>query len=129
MDYHAGVFESRHGIRCTVQAEDIPLTPECRTLMFRVFQETLTTVAIYSNATRVDVTFNAIDDECVLTISDDGTNPVVDLSEDPRSIGLLGLSERIMPFGGTLEVRGNDTSGTTFTIRASAAMCTRASPR
>src|SRR5688572_6854045 len=57
LEWQAGEFQKRHGVKCEVASEvaEPVLEEELNTAFFRIFQESLTNVVRHANATRVDV--------------------------------------------------------------------------
>ncbi len=83
------------------------------TAAFRIFQEALTNVARHAGATQVDVRLGARDGRLEMEVADDG----VGLPEAmPRSLGLLGMSERARRLGGECEVRRRAPRGTVVSL-------------
>jgi signal transduction histidine kinase len=87
------------------------------TAIFRIFQETLTNVARHAQATRVDVRLEKGATELILEVRDDGKGIEAGKIQDSKSLGLLGMRERALILGGTLEVRGRKGEGTTLRVR------------
>ena len=91
--------------------------------VFRIFQETLTNVARHSGATKVTVllreekrSFFECDSLC-LEISDNGRGITEDEILDTKSLGILGMKERTLVFGGDLRISGDPDSGTTVILK------------
>jgi signal transduction histidine kinase len=104
LEWHAQDYQSRYGISCTVRAEELELSPECATLLFRVCQEALTHIALHSGAGRVDVALSAQGSNCVLAISADGEGMPPARASNADAIALVRLRERLQPFGGFMTV-------------------------
>ncbi|MFQ5536025.1 MAG: PAS domain-containing protein [Gemmatimonadota bacterium] len=69
---------------------------------FRVVQEALTNVRRHAGATHVSVHLEAVPDGVRITVEDDGRGAApADLA---RGYGLLGMRERVVLLGGTLEI-------------------------
>ena len=113
--WHARDFQQRTGIRCIV---DVPsdsdgLDAERSTALFRVFQEVLTNVARHASATRVDISMRRDEARFTLEVRDNGKGIAPAAVRDPRSLGLLGMRERVLPFDGRIEIgSGNRGKGT-----------------
>jgi len=113
-DWQAREFQRRTGIRCHV---NIPVQfsdpdKERSTALFRIFQELLTNVARHANATRVNVALSEGEDALALCVEDNGRGIKETEAQSPRSLGFLGLRERVLAFGGTIEVKGDEGKGT-----------------
>lgn len=119
IEWQAREFQTRTGIRCevTLPAEDIPLDPARSTAVFRIFQETLTNVARHANATGVNASLKEEAGNLILEARDDGRGISTSEISTPKSLGLLGMRERALLFGGEVEIRGAPGVGTTVTVR------------
>jgi signal transduction histidine kinase len=72
----------------------------------------LTNVARHANATRIDVAMRVDSGALVLTVEDNGRGIAESEIEDSKSLGLLGMRERVLPFGGAIEIAGARDKGT-----------------
>ncbi len=117
LDWQAREFQRRTGIRCNVNISTRFTDPdkERSTALFRVFQELLTNVARHANATRVNV---SVSDGAVLalTVEDNGRGIREDEIEGRRSLGVLGLRERVLAFGGSIDIKGEEGKGTRVSV-------------
>ena len=93
--------------------EDIAVHPERSTAIFRVFQESLTNIARHAEATQVDVTLEADGGHLLLTIHDNGQGIDPEVLRPGKSLGLLGMRERIREVSGELDIVGGPGAGTT----------------
>jgi len=112
--WQARDFGKRTGIRCKIAlpADTLVLDQERSTAAFRIFQELLTNVARHANATRIDVEMRVDSGTLILTVEDNGKGIAESATESPKSLGLLGMRERVLPFGGTVEITGVRDKGT-----------------
>jgi PAS domain S-box-containing protein len=117
IEWECHEFNRRTGIMCEYRLPDdeIPLSLEGSTALFRVFQETLTNVARHSQATRVDVELKVDESKVRLSVRDNGVGMTDEEIAAPTSLGLLGMRERVVQFGGDIEVKGNPGEGTSVT--------------
>ncbi len=108
-------FASRTTIGATFETnhEDLPLSAECATAMYRVAQESLSNISKYAQAQRVTVQLFAAADEVTLEISDDGVGFDPRMLEATPGFGLRGLIERARGFGGWAEISSAPGRGTT----------------
>jgi PAS domain S-box-containing protein len=111
-------FARRTGIACACRLpDDVPLTLERSMALFRILQETLTNVARHAHATSVQVTLVRDGGDVCLRVRDDG-NGVTDAEiAAPGSLGILGMRERALLFGGDVVVQGTPGQGTLVTAR------------
>jgi PAS domain S-box-containing protein len=112
-------FQERTGIHChaVLPATDIHLDKDRTTVAFRIFQELLNNVARHARATRVDVRLRATDREVLLEVKDNGRGITRQELANPASLGLLGMKERVFPFGGEVTVAGVPGKGTVAAAR------------
>ncbi len=112
--WQARDFRKRVGIRCEVSlpAEAPPIDAERSLAAFRVFQELLTNVARHANATRTDVALRVESGMLVLLVEDNGKGIDEAAAASPKSLGFMGMRERILPFGGKIEIAGTRDAGT-----------------
>lgn len=117
-DWQAREFQRRTGIRCSVGIPPRFVDPdkERSTALFRIFQELLTNVARHANATRVNVSLAEGEAALALTVEDNGRGIKQREIEGPRSLGFLGLRERVLAFGGTIDVKGDVGKGTKVSV-------------
>jgi signal transduction histidine kinase len=111
-------FQKRTGIPCTcvTSADDIPMDPERATALFRICQEALTNTVRYAQATAVTIKLEARNDFLQLVVADNGVGIPDTKVSDRRSLGLLGMKERVALFGGELTIQGIPEKGTTITV-------------
>lgn len=105
LDWEAATFATRSGLACTftdsTDGADVPL--DVATELFRVFQELLTNVARHAGATRVDAVLMAgAGGALCLTVADDGRGLAPSSLDAAHALGVLGMRERVRPFGGTV---------------------------
>lgn len=119
LEFEARRFRERTGTPCVVhRPEDMPpLSPDVTTSLFRIFQECLTNVARHSAATRVDVVLKLTDHDVTLIVKDDGRGmPDIERAAG-KSLGLLGISERVRLLGGKVTFSSAEGHGTTVDVR------------
>lgn len=117
LDWQSKEFQRRTGVRCVVRIDRGFKDPdkERSTALFRIFQELLTNVARHANATRVSASLS--DGETLrLTVEDNGRGIQEREIESPRSLGFLGLRERVLAFGGSIDVKGHEGKGTRVAV-------------
>src|SRR5512143_1160503 len=107
-------FQSRTGIRCkvTVQGADIISESTRTTAIFRVVQEALTNVMRHAAASQVNVSLEKKNDALVLEVKDNGIGIKEGRIFDSKSLGLIGIRERILMLGGEAVISGKPGEGT-----------------
>ena len=118
LEWAAEDFETRTGTKCQVSLPDgdIALDPEATTALFRIFQETLTNVARHADATEVDVRLGKENGNLILEVRDNGKGIGEEHLLAGRSLGILGMRERVLLLGGTLTISGTPGKGTTVRV-------------
>jgi PAS domain S-box-containing protein len=112
-------FQRRTGITCiaNITEEDLEVSREQATALFRIFQEILTNVTRHSKAGKVWIHLDAQDGEVVLEVEDDGIGISSEAASQPHALGLVGMRERAAVFGGQVEIAGIPGKGTTVVVR------------
>lgn len=100
-----------------VQAKEInDLSDEFKLVCFRVAQEALTNISRHAQAQHVTIQLWEHDGSIHLTIQDDGqgfnVQEALNGAAHGRSLGLLGMKERVLLAGGELEIASAPNSGT-----------------
>jgi signal transduction histidine kinase len=118
MEWQAQEFTERTGIDCELHLgdKDIVLDRDLATALFRIFQETLTNVARHAEATQIGVRLEDKPEELVLVVWDNGRGITQSEVSDPRSLGLMGMRERALAWGGEVTVEGSPGQGTSVTV-------------
>jgi PAS domain S-box-containing protein len=121
IEWQAQQFQARTGIvcRCDCSSEDVILSQEQSTAVFRILQEALTNVLRHAQATEVDITVKREANEVVLMVVDNGRGITEDEKTGRLSLGLLGMRERAHLVGGRFDINGVEGEGTVVTVRVS----------
>ena len=118
MEWQSTEFEKRSGISTEfinlTNNKEIP--PRLKTGLFRIFQESLTNVARHAKAKLVKGKLKVKDNFIVLSIIDDGVGFDPETIKNKRTLGLLGIKERGLLFGGTYEFKSKTGGGSVTTI-------------
>mgnify|MGYP003973130255 CR=1 FL=1 len=96
--------------------EHIDLEKDLQTTLFRIFQEAVTNVIRHANATHVRVAMNYDNENLIFKIADNGTGINKKDIESHESLGLIGMKERVHPWGGQVEFKGLPGKGTNVII-------------
>jgi PAS domain S-box-containing protein len=115
IEWQKDEFESRYRIKCklAINKKDIQLTEKVSIAVFRIFQETLTNIARHSEASRVDVKLDFLENKkLILEIHDNGIGIDSEIVRSPKSFGLIGMKERVNILKGTMEIIGMPSKGT-----------------
>jgi signal transduction histidine kinase len=118
IEWQAQEFQKRTGIICEFHG-----TPECdnldrsrSTALFRIFQETLTNVYRHAEATRAWLTLTESDNELIATVTDNGKGITKKQTTNPKSLGFIGMRERVRFFGGEVTINRIPDGGTTVQV-------------
>ncbi|MDH5466822.1 MAG: PAS domain S-box protein [Candidatus Aminicenantes bacterium] len=118
IEWQTEEFQKRTGIACelSVLSEDIILSQERSTAVFRIFQETLTNITRHAKATKVIVSLIKKGARLELKVNDNGKGITEEKIFDPKSLGLLGIQERVHFLEGNMTIKGIRNKGTTVTV-------------
>jgi PAS domain S-box-containing protein len=101
--------------------DNLRLTPEIETNLYRIAQEALNNVQKHAEANRVDIILEQRDHSVVLIIEDDGVGGETPPTPTANGgMGLVGMRERVALVGGTLEIESAPGEGTTIYVRVPA---------
>ncbi|MBU1332416.1 MAG: PAS domain S-box protein [Gammaproteobacteria bacterium] len=118
IEWQAQRFEARTQIPCLVEVPDnLPELADGQAIgLFRVLQEALTNVIRHAGAHTVDVRLAVQGATLNLVISDDGRG-FRPAAVGSSSFGLVGMRERVLMLGGTLDIDSQPGEGTTLSVR------------
>lgn len=118
MEWQAREFDHRTGIRCRVRSnvKTIRLDKNASSSIFRVFQEALTNIARHSGATKVEVLLRQGRNDLVMEIEDNGRGMKQEDVRPPKSLGILGMRERVQLMKGTFAIQGVPGEGTRIRV-------------
>ncbi len=119
IEWLAEDLQLRSEISCQLEIgnEEFIMDETQATVAFRVVQESLTNIARHSGASEVHIALWDGDAQLHLRIHDNGCgfNPVT--ASKQESFGLLGMRERVLAMGGTLQLDSTPGQGTTVSIQ------------
>lgn len=105
---------TRFDIAFMGQFDDVP--PSVSANLYRIAQEAITNVAKHAQAGHVQLRLEAADAGIVLSVEDDGETAEASLA--PKAgMGLLGMQERVVSLGGTLQFERRATGGARLVAR------------
>lgn len=117
VEWQAQEFQRRTGIKCEFNLnKDIQLDKERSTALFRILQEALTNVIRHAGATLVKVNLYNADSNITLMIEDNGKGIEQEKIFDIHSFGLLGIRERAVMFGGSININSIPGTGTAVSV-------------
>jgi signal transduction histidine kinase len=118
MEWQTSEFKERTGLDCRFDiSRSLPaISKQMSTAVFRIFQEILTNVVRHAEARRVEIRLRAENRNLVLEVEDDGRGIADAQVQDAHSFGLIGIRERLHPFGGSVRFTGHPGRGTRVTV-------------
>jgi PAS domain S-box-containing protein len=118
IEWQAGQFRERTGIECEVALapESISLDRERSTILFRIVQEALTNITRHAQATTVRISLMKNTHKLLLKVRDNGKGITLEQIFDPHSFGLIGIRERVHPWGGKIKIKGLPGKGTVVLV-------------
>jgi PAS domain S-box-containing protein len=99
-----------------IDEQSIVLDDERATAIFRIVQESLTNVNRHADAKEVSISLVKQGDNYVLEIADDGKGFETEKS-GRRTFGMVGIRERVLMLGGTVNINSAPGMGTKITVR------------
>ena len=114
IEWQTEEFEKMTNIKCSLvlPAEELLLEKNKSTAIFRIFQEALTNIARHSIATQTAISLLQHQSNIFLEIQDNGKGITQEQEKDFKSLGIHGMKERAMVFGGQVYVEGIAGKGT-----------------
>jgi PAS domain S-box-containing protein len=118
MEWQTRDFQNRTRILCRFKSScnRLNLSGERATAVFRIAQESLTNVARHSGATRVLIDIREKDGRMILKIRDHGRGIGEGIVTGEKSLGVIGMKERALSLGGSLEIQNATGKGTVVTL-------------
>ncbi len=118
IEWQAGQFRERTGIECeaALDPDSISLDRERSTMFFRILQEALTNVTRHSQATKVKIGLIKRERKLMLKVRDNGKGITKSQISNAKSLGLIGMRERVRPWRGEVKIRGVQNKGTILVV-------------
>jgi PAS domain S-box-containing protein len=118
IEWQVSEFEKLTNIKCSfiLPKEEIIIDKERQTVIFRILQEALTNVARHSGADKVLINLFKYHSNIIMEIKDNGRGITTEQINDVKSLGIHGMEERVMIFGGSFTIEGFAGKGTSLKI-------------
>jgi PAS domain S-box-containing protein len=112
LEWLCNEFALLNGFPCKFEnhCNENNLTPELKTDIFRICQESLTNVTYHAQANNVAIFLRELDNKIVLTITDDGKG--FDVNQHKETPGFINMHERAASINGLLTVESKIGKGT-----------------
>ncbi len=118
ISWQAKEYENRHGIKFNLNClqDHVEIDKNLQTALFRIFQEAVTNILRHANASHVQVRMNHEKNTLIFAIGDNGIGITEKDIENPESLGLIGIKERVYPWGGQVNFESSSGKGTLLII-------------
>lgn len=114
IEWHAQEFMKRTGlvIETSIEQQEVTLPGKLAITLFRVFQESLTNVARHANASLIHVTLKLENHRLLMEVLDNGQGFFIGDIERKKTLGILGMKERIAIIKGEYDIQSSPGKGT-----------------
>jgi signal transduction histidine kinase len=107
-------FQRSTGIASQTDIDDFidsdrQISPQLKTIVYRIVQESLTNISKHSEASFVNIFCQAKNQELEIAIEDNGKG--FDITQNASGFGLQGMQERVMAVSGNLEIKTSQGNG------------------
>ncbi|MBT4513122.1 MAG: sensor histidine kinase [Chloroflexi bacterium] len=118
IEWQADKFTEQTGISCDlhIAADDLEVSRDLATNLFRILQETLTNITRHAKASRVWVSFKQHNGCLILSVRDNGIGLPKEKVNHHESFGLMGIRERVIDCGGEVHYRSQPNKGTDVSV-------------
>jgi signal transduction histidine kinase len=118
IEWQVSQFRKRTGIRTELvtNADGLRVTAEASAAVFRVVQEALTNIIRHAEANRVHISLNLIRRALKISIADNGRGMPRSQETYLKSLGIVGMKERIARLGGQFNIFSEPGKGTRLDI-------------
>jgi PAS domain S-box-containing protein len=118
IEWQAAEFEKRTGISCKVKSfvRQNLTNKKIEITLFRIFQESLTNILRHAEASQISVQLLLAENTVELTIADDGVGMDFNMVKHKKTLGLMGMKERVLMVNGEYNITSNIGKGTTITV-------------
>jgi PAS domain S-box-containing protein len=119
LEWQLQEFEKRAGIRGRLLADEMEkkVDGEVATAVFRIVQEALTNVARHAQASEVNIRLQQDAEYLLLEVRDNGRGIRLEEVTQRKSLGLLGMRERVRLFAGEVAIDGVLGEGTAVRVK------------
>ncbi len=111
-------FQDRFGltVSCKIDLAGIQLPPKISISLFRIVQESLTNIARHAEASNVYVSLLVVNENLELLIRDNGKGFDLNAISGKKTLGLLGIRERVYVLEGDYRVHSLPGAGTAISV-------------
>ena len=117
LEWYCEEFTNRTGLKVQIEIEDVQTENMKKNLsIYRVAQELLTNIIRHAGAKKVRVILRKTKNDIVMSIQDDGIGISPDKVRSSKSLGFLGMFERVEQSAGNMEIKTPSKGGTSIRI-------------
>lgn len=118
IEWQAHEFQARAGVKPVLKLmeKEIRLDAERSTGLFRILQEALTNVVRHAAATQVQIQLQEQAGSLMLEVRDNGKGITASQISSSQSLGLTGMRERVLAWGGKVRIEGILGRGTVVSV-------------
>jgi PAS domain S-box-containing protein len=118
LEWYCEEFANRTGLKVKIEIEDVQTENMKKNLsIYRVAQELLTNIIRHAGAKKVRVILRKTNNDIIMSIQDDGIGISPDKVRSSKSLGFLGMFERVKQSAGNMEIKTPSEGGTSVRIR------------
>lgn len=119
IEWQCNEFEKKSGVSCKFSnsVQDIKVSRDVATGVFRILQESMTNIARHASASQVIISLDSDTNLYQLQISDNGIGFSNEKNGPVKTLGLVGMQERASMMGGDLKIESTPGCGTTIRLQ------------
>ena len=119
LEWYIDEFKTRTKINCDYSHNGLntDINSELSITIYRIIQESLTNVARHSKATNVKIKFILDKNIVLIDIIDNGIGFDDDVINYEKSLGILGMEERVNIIGGSFDIEAKKNIGTRIQVK------------
>ncbi len=118
IEWQGESFHDKTGVNFSLDTSStkIKLDEQRSISIFRIFQECLTNIARHSEASQIEVVIKSDDQFFEMRVKDDGKGMMQDEFDNETSLGIMGMKERALMWGGDVKLISEKDCGTEVII-------------
>ena len=118
MEQYLKDFEERSEIKISFNSPTLnpELNDTVKTALFRIFQESITNISRHAQAQNIFIELNFFDEKIILVIQDDGIGFNEEILKTNKTLGIIGMKERVVILDGEFEIVSEPNKGTTIKV-------------